>query len=78
MATVMNSSETKELTRHFVVVHPLDDLPEEKVDTESLGPMAMTASVRISLVSLRAYLVLMMVLVFYRVVLHAGWFGHHS
>ena len=78
MATIMNPLENEELTRHFVVVHPLDDLPEEKVDTESLGPMAMTASVRISLLSLRAYLVLMMVLVFYRVVLLAGWFGHHS
>lgn len=78
MATMMNPIENQELTRHFVVVHPLDDVPEEKVDTESLGPMAMTASVRISLLSLRAYLVLMMLLVFYRVVLLAGWFGHHS
>lgn len=78
MATLINPIENEELTRHFVVVHPLDDVPEEKVDTESLGPMAMTASVRISLLSLRAYLVLMMVLVFYRVVLLAGWFGHHS
>ena len=68
----------QELTRNFVVVHPLDDLPEEKVDIESLGPMPMTASVRISLLSLRAYLVLMMLLVFYRVAMLAGWFGHHS
>ena len=62
----------------FVVIHPLDDLPEAKVDTESLGPMAMTSSVRISLLSLRAYLVLMMLLVFYRVTFLAGWFGHHT
>ena len=61
-----------------MVVHPLDDMPEEKVDTESLGPMAMTASVRISLLSLRAYLVLMMLLVFYRVLVLAGLFGHHG
>ena len=78
MATTMNPIEAEDLTGHFVVVHPLDDLPEKKVDTESLGPMAMTGSVRISLLSLRAYLVLMMVLVFYRVVFLAGWFGHHS
>ena len=78
MATILNPIETNELTAHFVVIHPLDDLPEEKVDTESLGPMAMTASVRISLLSLRAYLVLMMLLVFYRVMLLAGWFGHHT
>jgi len=78
MATMTNAIETQELNGHFVVVHPLDDLPEEKVDIESLGPMPMTASVRISLLSLRAYLVLMMLLVFYRVVVLAGWFGHHS
>jgi hypothetical protein len=62
----------------FVVIHPLDDLPEEKVDTESLGPMAMTTSVRISLLSLRAYLVLMMLLVFYHVMNLAGLFGHRG
>lgn len=78
MASMMNPIENEELTRQFVVVHPLDDAPEEKVDIESLGPMPMTASVRISLLSLRAYLVLMMLMVFYRVVLLAGWFGHHS
>jgi hypothetical protein len=63
---------------HFVVIHPLDDLPEEKVDTESLGPMPMTMSVRISLLSLRAYLVLMMLLVFYHVMGMAGLFGHRG
>jgi hypothetical protein len=77
MATMTNPIENEEI-RHFVVVHPLDDVPEEKIDTESLGPMAMTASVRLSLLSLRAYLVLMMLLVFYRVTVLAGWFGHHS
>lgn len=30
----------------FEVVHPLDDVPEEKVDTEHLGPMRMTRTVR--------------------------------
>jgi hypothetical protein len=65
-------------TNHFVVIHPLDDLPEEKVDTESLGPMPMTMSVRISLLSLRAYLVLMMLLVFYHVMAMAGMFGHRG
>jgi hypothetical protein len=59
----------------FVVIHPLDDVPEEKVDIESLGRMTMTASVRISLLSLRAYLVLMILLVFYRVLSLAGWMG---
>ena len=52
----------------YVVVHPLDDRHEEKVDTESLGPMPMTRSVRISLLSLRAYLVFMILMVFYHVI----------
>lgn len=73
MATMINPMENEEMTRHFVVVHPLDDAPEKKVDTESLGPMTMTASVRLSLLSLRAYLVLMILLVFYHVVVLAGW-----
>ena len=78
MATMTNPIERNELVNHFVVVHPLDDVREEKVDTENLGPMAMTASVRISLLSLRAYLVLMMLLVFYHVLDLAGLFGHHG
>jgi hypothetical protein len=78
MATMTNAIEMNELVNHFVVVHPLDDVREEKVDTENLGPMAMTASVRISLLSLRAYLVMMMLLVLYHVLDLAGLFGHHA
>ena len=62
---------TKKNNNHFLVVHPLDDVPETKVDTESLGPMSMTRSVRLSLLSLRAYLVLMVLLVVYHVVMLA-------
>ena len=72
----INVSELPE--NHFIVVHPLDDVPEEKVDTSNLGPMAMTTSVKLSLLSLRAYLVLMMGLVLYHVLDLAGLFGHHS
>ena len=67
MATMTNAIERSELQNHFVVIHPLDDEPETKVDTAALGPMPMTRSVRISLLSLRAYLVLMMLLVLYYV-----------
>jgi hypothetical protein len=66
LAKTMDLEETKK-TR-FVVIHPLDDQPEEKVNTESLGPMPMTRSVKFSLMSLRAYLVLMVLLVIYHVV----------
>lgn len=58
----------------YLVIHPLDDEPEQKVDLESLGPMPMTTSVRLSLYSLRGYLVLMMMLVFYHVLHLAGLF----
>ena len=63
---------------HFVVVHPLDDVPEQKVDTSSLGPMPMTLSVKLSLMALRGYLVLMMLLVLYHVIDLAGAFGTHT
>jgi hypothetical protein len=59
------------MANHFIVIHPLDDLPETKVDTESLGPMPMTRTVRVSLLSLRAYLVMMILLVVYRVIMLA-------
>ena len=52
---------------HYVVVHPLDDTPEEKVNTDILGPMPMTATVRWALISLRGYLILMLMLVLLRV-----------
>ena len=78
MATMLNTLNTEDFQNHFVVVHPLDDVPEQKVDTAALGAIPMTWTVRISLMSLRAYLVLMMLLVFYRVVTLAGWFGHHT
>ena len=59
---------------HYIVIHPLDDEPEEKVDTESLGPMPMTATVKWSLVSLRGYLLLMLLLVIFHVLQLAGLF----
>ena len=61
----------------YVVVHPLDDKPEEKVDASALGPMAMTTSVKLSLMALRGYLILMVLLVVYHCVDLAGVFGKH-
>ncbi len=51
----------------FTVVHPLDDRPEEKIDTEHIGPMKITRTVRVCLFALRAYLILMLGLLGYRV-----------
>ncbi|MGB9456039.1 MAG: hypothetical protein WCB12_08355 [Bryobacteraceae bacterium] len=59
--------------RTFFVVHPLDDEPETKVDTEHIGPMQMTATVRVCLLALRGYLLLMCGLLGYRVLQLAGW-----
>ena len=80
MATMLlNKMELEELRNdhRWVVINPLDDAPETKVDTAALGPMKLTLSVRLSLMSLRAYLILMLLLVFYRVFCQAGFFGLH-
>ncbi len=53
---------------HFLVVHPLDGLPERKADISRLGFIRMTRAVRISLITLRAYLILMALLVAYHVI----------
>ena len=72
----VNLNEVPE--NRYVVIHPLNDLPEEKIDTTQLGPMPMTASVKWSLIALRGYLVLMIGLVFYHVMDIAGLFKHHG
>jgi hypothetical protein len=61
--------------RDLLVVHPLDDVQEQKVETKHLGPMPMTPAVRISLLALRGYLVLVMLLVLYHVLGLAGILG---
>ena len=63
------------LDEGFLVVHPLDDVPELRVDTTHLGRMPMTPSVRVSLMALRAYLVFMTLLVLYHFLDLAGVFG---
>ena len=59
------------------VVHPLDDVAEEKRSPEGLGQMHMSASVKFSLYALRGYLVLIGLMVGCRVLTLAGVFGHH-
>ena len=62
----------------FIVVHPLDDRPETKAATSSLGPSPMTRTVWWALITLRAYLVIMMLLVLYQFLTLAGLMGHHA
>jgi hypothetical protein len=59
-----------------LVVHPLYDFPEKKRQTDHLAPMKMTLTVRISLITLRAYLILMGFMLVYHVLDIAGLFGH--
>ena len=70
------TTQSEDLTQNertlFSVVHPLDDAPEEKVDTEHLGPMRMTRTVRICLFALRGYLLLMFGMLGFRVLQLAG------
>jgi hypothetical protein len=61
--------------REFLVIHPLDDVVEQKVETKHLGPMRMTPAVRISLLALRGYIMLMMLLLLYHVLGLAGLLG---
>lgn len=61
----------------FKVIHPLHDKPEKKLQTKGLGPIEMTAGVKISLLVLRAYLILMTLMLIYHVADLAGIFGSH-
>jgi hypothetical protein len=58
--------------RSYLVVHSLDDAREEKIDTEHLGPMRMTKTVRLCLFALRGYLLAMFGLLGFRVLQLAG------
>jgi hypothetical protein len=70
MATMQHSYDPE----YFRVIHPLDDVPESKCESEGLGPIAMTPAVRISLKVLRGYLLLMSGMLVYHVLDLAGRF----
>jgi hypothetical protein len=57
------------------VIHPLDDVVEQKVETKHPGPIRMTPAVRLSLLALRGYLMVMMLLALYHMLDLAGPFG---
>jgi hypothetical protein len=75
---VINENVVNEATlnriaeREFLVIHPLDDVVEQKIDTLHLGPMPMTKAVRVSLIALRGHLLLMLGLLAFRVLQLAG------
>ena len=60
----------------YRVVHPCFDAPEEKHDVDQLGPMKMTRAVKWSLLSLRAYLIVMVLLAAYKFIDMSGVLEH--
>jgi hypothetical protein len=63
--------------RVFDVVHPLDDVAEQKCSPEGLGHMHMSGSVKLSLFALRGYLIVMALLVACRLATLTGVLAHH-
>lgn len=63
--------------RHpHLVVHPLFDGPEEKVDTVNTPPMQLTWTVKAALLTLRAYLIVMAAMLTYHFLDLAGILHH--
>ena len=62
---------------HLYVIHPLDDVYEQKCSTEGLGPIELTPAVRLSLGALRIYLTAMTLIILYRTLTLAHLFTHH-
>lgn len=60
-----------ETESRYEVVHPLFDVPEEKLTGEHLGLMKMSRSARFALGSLRVYLLLMLLMLGWQMV-HAA------
>lgn len=59
----------------FYVIHPLKDVPEQKCDPDGLGRMPMKGATRVSLLVLRGYLILMVLLVLFDVLRIGGVVG---
>jgi hypothetical protein len=70
MASLQNSYEAQ----YFSVIHPLNDVSEQKCSSEGLGQIAMTRPVRLCLGVLRAYLIAMTLMLGYHVLDLAGVF----
>lgn len=80
--SILNLLKPKDVSNvpagNYLVIHPLDDVAEEKVDISKLGRMPMTRATKLSLLALRAYLILMVLLVLYHVVGLAGFFPRNG
>jgi hypothetical protein len=63
---------------HLFVIHPLDDVHEQKCSAEGLGLIELTPTVRFSLGALRVYLIAMTLIIIYRTLTLAHVFSHHA
>ncbi|HKS71837.1 MAG TPA: hypothetical protein VJQ82_01495 [Terriglobales bacterium] len=75
-SAVRTKNENERQAKSFIVIHPLDDTPEEKLNTTGMGPMRMTTSVKLSLIALRGYLLLVTILLLYHVLDLSGLLRH--
>jgi len=73
---LMNSHDPK--PSGFHVIHPLDDVAEQKRSPDALGAMKMSRSVKYALFALRGYLALMGIMVAYRLLTLAAAAAHHA
>ena len=55
------------------VIHPLDDVPEEKRSPDGLSTMRLSPVQTVVLLGLRSYIVVMLVLVASKMMTLAGW-----
>ena len=78
MTPQANTVAPVQVERHpHHVVHPLFDQPEAKIDSDNVPPMELTPAVKASLLALRAYLIVMGVMLVYHFLDLAGFLGHH-
>jgi hypothetical protein len=72
----MAAIATKPTQESLYVIHPLDDVQEQKCSTVGLGLMELTPIVRLSLTALRVYLIAMTIVILYRTLSLTHLFHH--
>jgi hypothetical protein len=76
MATLATRPTPNDTTLY--VIHPLDDIQEQKCTSEGLGLMHLTPTVRIALTTLRVYLIAMTLIILYRTLALAHLLPQHA
>jgi len=66
--TFMDLTHDRRAGKGYVVIHPLYDTPEAKCSAEHLGPIKLSLASRIALMTVRGYLVAIMLMGACRVV----------